>query len=218
MSFIKYFRRSTLKNNVRKIYPRWFGGGVLLLENLAVLMVYYFSKLQKNDVLAMLGLIFIYVIGFCEFYIRYKIKSNYFSQGFEMGKNTDFYMNKVKMIFPVSALVTIGCNINIFIGLIVTQKYTLYDIYWIWMVTVVILLVLEPFLDLTTGFKNELILTDNKIIDLTYVQDVRVSKERKTSKGSVYEVEFWTNGEKVGKDCYFDDDFFRIKKYLLNRF
>ncbi|MGN0316438.1 MAG: hypothetical protein ACI4E1_00710 [Lachnospira sp.] len=217
MSLITYFKRSTFKINVRKIYPRWFGGCVLLFEILAVFMVYYFSKLKNNDALAMLGLFFIYIIDICEFYIRYKIKSNYFSQGFEMGKNTDFYMNKVKMIFPISILVTIGCNINIFISMVIIQRYTLYDIYWIWMVTVVTLLVLEPFLDLTTGFKNELILTDNKIIDLSYVQDVCITKERKTSKGSVYEVEFWANGEKVGKDRYFEEDFLRIKKYLLDR-
>ena len=131
MSLITYFKRSTFKINVRKIYPRWFGGCVLLFEILAVFMVYYFSKLKNNDALAMLGLFFIYIIDICEFYIRYKIKSNYFSQGFEMGKNTDCYMNKVKMIFPISILVTIGCNINIFISMIIIQKYTLYDIYWI---------------------------------------------------------------------------------------
>ncbi len=63
----------------------------------------------------MVGLVLIYIIGICEFYIRYKIKMKYFSKGFEMGKNTEIYLNKVKMLFPTSILVTIGCCINIFL-------------------------------------------------------------------------------------------------------
>jgi hypothetical protein len=62
MKFFTYFRRSTIKNNVIKIYPRWFGLVVLLFELLAVFMVYYFSKLQKSDVFAMVGLVLIYII------------------------------------------------------------------------------------------------------------------------------------------------------------
>ncbi len=217
MEYFTYFKRSSIKNNAIKIYPSWLGLAVLLFEFLAVSLVYYFSKLQKNDVFAMVGLVLIYIIGVCEFYIRYKIKSNYFFNGFEMGKNTESYMNKVKMIFPISIIVAIGCSINIFYGLAIAQRYTLYDVYWIWMVTIVVMLVLEPFLDITTGFKNELVLTDKQIINLNYIQDVRVSKERATTKGTVYEVEFWANGEKIGTDRYFDEDFLRIKKYLLDK-
>lgn len=66
------------------------------------------------------------------------------------------------MIFPVSIIIAIGTDINIFIGLTITQRYTLYDIYWVWMTTIVILLVFEPLLDITTGFKDEFILTDKK--------------------------------------------------------
>ena len=73
------------------------------------------EKIQKSDVFAMVGLVLIYIIGICEFYIRYKIKMKYFSKGFEMGKNTEIYLNKVKMLFPTSILVTIGCCINIFL-------------------------------------------------------------------------------------------------------
>lgn len=134
-----------------------------------------------------------------------------------MGKNTDFYINKVKMIFPVSIIIAIGTDINIFIGLTITQRYTLYDIYWVWMTTIVILLVFEPLLDITTGFKDEFILTDKKIINLNYVQEIHITKERNTFKGRVYEVEFWANGEKVGIDRYFDEDFFKIKKFLLEK-
>ena len=68
-----------------------------------------------------------------------------------------------------------------------------------------------------TGFNDEFVLSDRQIINLSYIQDVRVSKERATTKGTVYEVEFWKNGEKIGTDRYFDEDFFRIKKYLLNK-
>ena len=53
-----------------------------------------------------------------------------------------------------------------------------------------VLLVLEPFLDITTGFNDEFVLSDRQIINLSYIQDVRVSKERATTKGTVYEVEF----------------------------
>ena len=66
------------------------------------------------------------------------------------------------------------------------------------MVPIVVLLVLEPFLDITTGFNDEFVLSDRQIINLSYIQDVRVSKERATTKGTVYEVEFWKNGEKNG--------------------
>ncbi len=58
------------------------------------------------------------------------------------------------------------------------------------MVPIVVLLVLEPFLDITTGFNDEFVLSDRQIINLSYIQDVRVSKERATTKGTVYEVEF----------------------------
>ena len=141
----------------------------------------------------------------------------YFSKGFEMGKNTEIYLNKVKMLFPTSILVTIGCCINIFYGLVIAQRYTLYDVYWIWMVPIVVLLVLEPFLDITTGFNDEFVLSDRQIINLSYIQDVRVSKERAKTKGTVYDVEFCKNGEKIGTDLNFDEDIFRIKKYLLNK-
>ena len=80
-----------------------------------------------------------------------------------------------------------------------------------------ILLVFEPLLDITTGFKDEFILTDKKIINLNYVQEIHITKERNTFKGRVYEVEFWANGEKVGIDRYFDEDFFKIKKILLEK-
>ena len=217
MDIFTYFKRSNIKNGATKIYPRWLGLVVFLLEFLAVFIVYYFRKIQKSDVFAMVGLVLIYIIGICEFYIRYKIKMKYFSKGFEMGKNTEIYLNKVKMLFPTSILVTIGCCINIFYGLVIAQRYTLYDVYWIWMVPIVVLLVLEPFWDITTGFNDEFVLSDRQIINLSYIQDVRVSKERATTKGTVYEVEFWKNGEKIGTDRYFDEDFFRIKKYLLNK-
>ena len=217
MGFTTYFKRATFKNNVTRIYPVWFGGFVIFFYSLAVFIVYYFKKIQKNDELAMLGMIFIYIICICEFYIRYKVKTSYFSKGFEMGKNTDFYINKVKKIFPVSIIIAIGTDINIFIGLTITQRYTLYDIYWVWMTTIVILLVFEPLLDITTGFNDEFILTDKKIINLNYVQEIHITKERNTFKGRVYEVEFWANGEKVGIDRYFDEDFFKMKNFLLEK-
>ena len=78
---------------------------------------------------------------------------------------TVIYLNKVKMLFPTSILVTIGCCINIFYGLVIAQRYTLYDVYWIWMVPIVVLLVLEPFLDITTGFNDEFVLSDRQIIN-----------------------------------------------------
>ena len=52
MDIFTYFKRSNIKNGATKIYPRWLGLVVFLLEFLAVFIVYYFRKIQKIFILS----------------------------------------------------------------------------------------------------------------------------------------------------------------------
>lgn len=212
-----YFRRANYSQYYKKIYPKFWRIAVLVIEMCVAILIAYFNKVEENELGTIVGIVFFYIIAFLEFFFRYLMKKKYFSLGYEMGKNTSYYFEKSRMLLWINLLVAIACNFNIAYKVLVLKTYSIYDIYWIWCGIIVFLLVFEPFLDITTGFNDHMLLSDRVIVDLNKVDNMRVTKERTSFKGTVYEVEVYADGEKIGLDRFFEEDYMRLKEKLMRK-
>ena len=210
------FRRSRYSSeniNVKSIYPKGWRFLIFAIEMILACLAIYFYKFKVDHLVTFLCLLLFYVVALAEFTFRFKIKDKYFKNGYEMGVNTPYYHNKVKLLIFASAGMAFACSVYIFNQ---SLRYSgtdfIYDYYWIWFGLVAFLLFFEPFNLITSGFYDSYFLTDNYVVDYSEITDIRIVKERPSTKGVVCEIEIYKGDLKVGMDRVFEDDLIQLQK------
>ena len=211
-----YFRRSRYNSEnikVKAIYPKGWNLAVFTIEMMLVCFAICYYKIKTNPVLTFLFMLAFYIVALTEFVIKFSIKDKYFKNGYVMGANTLYYHNKVKMLIFASAGMAFACSVYIFKqGLYYTGTNFVYDYYWIWFGLICFLLCFEPFNLITSGFCDTYFLTDNYIVDYSEISEIRILKERPSTKGVVCEIEIYKGSLKVGLDRVFEDDLIQLQQ------
>ena len=107
--------------------------------------------------------------------------------------------------------------VNLFVhNLTYISKDAVYDYSWRWFALIFFLICFEPFNDMTSGFFDSFFLSDRYVVDYSQITEIRIVKERITTKGTVCEIELYKGPLKVGKDRVFEEDFIRLKEITGN--
>ena len=126
---------------------------IFAIEMILACLAIYFYKFKVDHLVTFLCLLRFYVVALAEFTFRFKIKDKYFKNGYEMGVNTPYYHNKVKLLIFASAGMTFACSVYIFNQ---SLRYSgtdfIYDYYWIWFGLVAFLLFFDLFLQRHSQF------------------------------------------------------------------
>lgn len=214
------FRRSNYDMDVievKRIYPKGWFLFVFIIEMFFSIMGGYYYKVLKNMIGVVICMSLFYIIAIAEFAFRYIKKNDYFIRdGYSMGVNTLYYHNKVKMLILSNIGMATGCLMHFFVQRVPQEEISRVDQnYWIWFSLILFLLCFEPFNDITTGFYKNYFLTDRYVVNLTGISEIRVIKERNSTKGTVCEIELYKDKICVGTDRVFEDDLAYMKRIIL---
>ena len=210
------FRRSRYNSEniiVKNIYPKGWNLIVFAIEMFIVFLAIYFYKINVKHGVTILCMLIFYVVALVEFFLRFLIKDKYFKNGYVMGANTPFYHNTIKMLIFICAGMGLICTVYLFgQSLHYTGTNFVYEYYWIWCGLICFLVCFEPFNLITSGFNDSFFLTDKYVVDYSEVSEIRIVKERPSTKGVVCEIEIFKGDLKVGTDRVFEEDLIQLQK------
>ncbi len=216
----KLFKRSKYNDkdiNAKRIYPKgWFPAFINIEMNLVMLAVYY-HKMANNYIAVFIYMTLFYIVALVEFILRFTIKNRYFKNGYSMGAYTAYYHKVIKLLLVVNIGLAVISLVYICVHDLsyISENY-IYDNYWIWLVLISFLACFEPYNEVTSGFCDSFFLSDRYVVDYSQITEIRIVKEKITTKGTVCEIELYKGQLKVGKDRVFEEDFVRLKEITGN--